>query len=328
MIRALRVALAALIPASLAAFLAGGALAQSAFPSRPITVMVGFAPGGGTDTAARILAKRFAETMGQPVVVENRVGAGGNIANEILSRAAPDGHTVLLVSPGPMVVAPHMIAKLPYDPLRDFVPIGMAVAFPNVLVVHPSVPANSLADFIRLANAKPGSVNYGSSGIGNIGHLSGELLRMMAKVDIVHVPYKGGAPAMTDLLGGQIAAIFATPVTAGPYIKAGKIRALAVTGSVRSPSMPEVPTIAESGYPGYEAINWYGLIAPVKTPREIVERWQRELLAAFAITEIREQLLSHGMDPAPSTSEAFARHIEREYATWGRVVKEAKITAN
>ncbi len=328
MMRALRIALAALLTASLAAFLAGGALAQGTFPSRTITLMVGFAPGGGTDTAARILAKRFSETMGQPVVVENRVGAGGNIANEILSRAAPDGHTVLLVSPGPMVVAPHMIAKLPYDPLRDFVPIGMAVAFPNVLVVHASVPANSLADFIRLANAKPGSVNYGSSGIGNIGHLSGELLRMMAKVDIVHVPYKGGAPAMTDLLGGQIAAIFATPVTAGPHIKAGKIRALAVTGTVRSPAMPEVPTVAESGYPGYEAINWYGLIAPAKTPREIVERWQRELLAALAIPEIREQLMSHGMEPAPSTGEVFGRYIEREYAIWGRVVKEAKITAN
>jgi tripartite-type tricarboxylate transporter receptor subunit TctC len=328
MIRTLRIALAALLAVSLAAFLAGGALAQAAFPSRPITVMVGFAPGGGTDTAARILAKRFTETMGQAVVVENRTGAGGNIANEILARAAPDGHTVLLVSPGPMVVAPHMIAKLPYDPLRDFVPIGLAVSFPNVLVVNASVPANSLADFIRLANAKPGSVNYGSSGIGNIGHLSGELLRMMAKVDIVHVPYKGGAPAMTDLLGGQIAAIFATPVTAGPHIKAGKIRALAVTGTVRSPSMPEVPTVAESGYPGYEAINWYGLIAPVKTPREVVERWSRELLAALAIPEIREQLLSHGMEPSPNTGEEFARYIKREYDIWGRVVKEAKITAN
>lgn len=313
---------------ALAAAFAGGALAQTSFPSRPLTVMVGFAPGGGTDTAARILAKRFAETMGQAVVVENRTGAGGNIANEILSRAAPDGHTVLLVSPGPMVVAPHMIAKLPYDPLRDFVPVGMAVTFPNVLVVNASVPANSLADFIRLANAKPGSVNYGSSGIGNIGHLSGELLRMMAKVDIVHVPYKGGAPAMTDLLGGQIAAIFATPVTAGPHIKAGKIRALAVTGTARSPSMPEVPTVAESGYPGYEALNWYGLIGPAKTPREVLERWSRELLAALAIPEIREQLMSHGMEPTPMTGEEFARYIKREYDIWGRVVKEARITAN
>lgn len=314
--------------AMLAAMFASGALAQAAFPSRPITFMVGFAPGGGTDTAARILAKRFAETMGQPVVVDNRTGAGGNIANEVLARAAPDGHTVLLVSPGPMVVAPHMIAKLPYDALRDFVPIGMAVTFPNVLVVNASVPANSLADFVKLANAKPEGLNYGSSGIGNIGHLSGELLRMMAKANIVHVPYKGGAPAMTDLLGGQIAGIFATPVTAGPHIKAGKLRALAVTSAARSPSMPEVPTVAESGYPGYEALNWYGLIAPAKTPREVVERWSRELTTALAIPAIREQLMSHGMEPSPSTGEEFARYIKREYDIWGRVVKEAKITAN
>jgi tripartite-type tricarboxylate transporter receptor subunit TctC len=314
--------------AILGVLLAGSAPAQSAFPSRQITLLVGFAPGGGTDTAARILGKRFAETLGQAVVVENRPGAGGNIAAELLAKAAPDGHTVYLVSPGPLTVAPHMIAKLPYDPQRDFVPIGMAVAFPNVLVVNASVPANTLAEFIKLANSKPEGLTYGSSGIGNIGHLSGELLRMMAKVNIVHVPYKGGAPAMTDLLGGQIAGIFATPVTAGPHIKAGKIRAIVVTGTARSPAMPDVPTVAESGYPGYEAINWYGLIAPARTPKEVVDRWHRELAAALAIPGIREQLLSHGMDPAPGTSEEFARYIEREYVTWGRVVKEAKVTAN
>jgi tripartite-type tricarboxylate transporter receptor subunit TctC len=319
---------AAALTALAAAFFACGALAQAAFPARQVTVMVGFAPGGGTDTAARILAKRFAETMGQPVLVENRPGAGGNIAAELLAKAAPDGHTLYLVSPGPLTVAPHMIAKLPYDPRRDFVPIGMAVAFPNVLVVNASVPANSLAEFIKLANAKPEGLTYGSSGIGNIGHLAGELLRMLAKVNIVHVPYKGGAPAMTDLLGGQIAAIFATPVTAGPHIKAGKIRAIAVTGLARSPAMPDVPTVAESGYPGYEAVNWYGLIAPAKTPKDVVERWHRELQAALAIAEIRDQLMSHGMEASPGTSAEFARYIEREYATWGRVVKEAKITAN
>jgi tripartite-type tricarboxylate transporter receptor subunit TctC len=320
--------LAAALASAGAALFACGALAQAAFPSRQVTVLVGFAPGGGTDTAARILAKRLAETMGQAVVVENRPGAGGNIAAELTAKAAPDGHTVYLVSPGPLTVAPHMIARLPYDPQRDFAPIGMAVAFPNVLVVNSSVPANTLAEFVRLANSRPEGLAYGSSGIGNIGHLSGELFRMMAKVNIVHVPYKGGAPAMTDLLGGQIAGIFATPVTAGPHIKAGRIRALAVTGAARSPAMPEVPTVAESGYPGYEAVNWYGLIAPAKTPKEAIDRWQRELQAALAVPAIREQLLSHGMDPAPGTPEEFARYIEREYATWGRVVKEAKITAN
>jgi len=302
--------------------------AQVAYPARSITMLVGFAPGGGTDTASRIIARRLAESLGQPVVVENRPGAGGNIAHELLARAAPDGHTILLGSPGPLAVAPHLLAKLPYDPLRDFAPVAMAVAFPNVLVINASVPAQTFGDFIKLASARPGSLTFGSSGIGGIGHLCVELLKLMAKVDVVHVPYKGGAPAMTDLLSGQIAGIFATPVTAGPHIKAGKIRALATTGTARALAMPEVPTVAESGYPGYEAINWYGYLAPAKTPREIVARLNRELVAILTNAEVREQLLSHGMEPLPGTSEALARTIEREHATWGRVVREAKITAN
>lgn len=307
---------------------AGAAAAQAPFPSRPITMLVGFAPGGGTDTAARIVAKRLSEALGQSVIVENRPGAGGNIAHEMVARAAPDGHTLLLSSVGSLAVAPHIVAKLPYDPLRDFAPVIMAVAFPNVLVVNASVPANTLAEFIKLANAKPGSINYGSSGIGGAGHLAGELFRLMAKVDIVHVPYKGGAPAMTDLLSGQVAAIFSAPATAVPQIKAGKLRALATTGPKRALAMPGVPTIAESGYPGYEAINWYGYTAPAKTPKEIVARLHKELSAILNDAAIREQLLSHGMETAPGTSEEFTRYIEREHATWGRVVKEAKITAN
>lgn len=307
---------------------AGAAIAQAPFPGRTVTMLVGFAPGGGTDTAARIIAKLLAEALGQSVVVENRPGAGGNIAHDMVAKAAPDGHTILLSSVGSLAVAPHIVSNLPYDPLRDFAPIIMAVAFPNVLVVHASVPANTLADFVKLAHAKPGSINYGSSGIGGAGHLAGELFRLMAKVEIVHVPYKGGAPAMTDLLGGQVAAIFATPVTAGPHVKSGKIRALATTGSGRSLAMPEVPTVAESGYPGYEALNWYGYTAPARTPKEIVARLHKELFAILSNAEVREQLLSHGMEPAPGTSEAFMRYIEREYAIWGRVVREAKITAN
>jgi len=317
-----------IVAIALGLLVAGAAQAQSSYPSRPITTLVGFAPGGGTDTAARIIAKKLSEVLGQSIVIENRPGAGGNIAHEIVARAAPDGHTLLLSSVGSLAVAPHIVSKLPYDPLRDFAPIIMAVAFPNVLVVNASVPASTLADFVRLANSKPGTITYGSSGIGGAGHLSGELFRLMAKVDIVHVPYKGGAPAMTDLLSGQVAAIFATPVTAGPHVKAGKIRALATTGSSRALAMPEVPTIAESGYPGYEALNWYGFTAPAKTPKEIVVRLHRELTAILNDASIREQLLSHGMEPAPGTSEAFMRTIEREHATWGRVVKEAKITAN
>jgi tripartite-type tricarboxylate transporter receptor subunit TctC len=308
--------------------LAASAAAQTVFPNRPVTMVVGFAPGGGTDIASRIIAKKLAENIGQSVVVENRPGAGGNIATETVSRAQPDGHTLLLASVGSLTVAPHIVAKLPYDPLHDLAPITMAVIFPNVLVVHPSVGVQTLGEFVKIAQAKPGSIHYGSSGIGGAGHLAGELFRMMAKAEIVHVPYKGGGPAVADLLGGQIQAVFATPASAGQHVKAGKIRALAVTGPARSPFLPEVPTIAESGYPGYEATNWYAYVAPVKTPKEILERWNHELVKVLGNAEVREQLLGHGLEPSPGTSDALARHIEREYATWGRVVKDARITAN
>ncbi len=316
------------IAALLSALFAAGAAAQGAFPSRPITMVVGFAPGGGTDTAARIIAKAASENLGQAVVVENRAGAGGNIAHELVAKAAPDGHTILLGSVGPLTVAPHMIANLPYDPLKDLVPVTMAVTFANVLVVHDGVPVRTLADYVKLAKQKPGTLTYGSSGIGGAGHLSGELFRMMSKVDIVHVPYKGGGPAMQDLLGKQIVSIFATPISAGPHIKSGRIRAIAVTSAQRTSFMPEVPTVAESGYPGFEATNWYAYVLPGRTPSEIVDRWNRELVKILNDPAVREALLAQGMEPAPSTREAVAATIKREYDTWARVVKEAKITAN
>ena len=313
---------------AITALFAATAAAQVPYPARTITMVVGFAPGGGTDTASRIIAKKLGENFGQTVLVENKPGAGGNIATDQVVKSAPDGYTILLASVGSMAITPHLPPKPPYDPLRDLAPITMAVVFPNVLVVHPSVPANTLAEFVALAKAKPGTLNYGSSGIGNAGHLAGELFRIFAKVDIVHVPYKGGGPATTDLLGGQIAAIFATPASVVGHIKAGKLRALASTGAQRSLAMPEVPTIAESGYPGFEATNWYAYVAPVKTPKEIVARLNQELVKVLAAPEVREQLISHGLEPQPGASEALAKTIEREYATWGRVVKEAKITAN
>jgi tripartite-type tricarboxylate transporter receptor subunit TctC len=310
------------------ALVAAGAMAQGGFPSRPITMIVGFAPGGGTDTAARIIAKAATESLGQSVVVENRAGAGGNIAHELVAKAAPDGHTILLGSVGPLTVAPHMIRNLPYDPLKDLAPVTMAVTFANVLVVHDGVPVRTLADYIKLANDKPGTLTYGSSGIGGAGHLSGELFRMMSKAPIVHVPYKGGGPAMQDLLGKQIASIFATPISAGPHIKSGKIRAIAVTSAKRTEFMPEVPTIAESGFPGFEATNWYAYVLPAKTPGEIVERWNRELVKILNDPAVRKALLDQGMEPAPGTRAELAAYIKREYDTWARVVKEANITAN
>ena len=310
-----------------ASMLTAGLAQAQVFPSRPVTVLVGFAPGGGTDIAARIIARPLSALLGQNVVVENRPGAGGNIATDLTARAVPDGHTISLATVGALSVAPHLNAKLPYDPRRDLAPITLAVSFANVLVVHPSVQANNVADFIRLANAKPGSMGYGTSGVGGTGHLAGELFRLMAKADVVHVPYKGGGPAMSDLLGGQIPSGFASAPSALPHIKAGKIRALATTGILRSAFLPNVPTVAESGFPGYDATNWYAYIAPAKTPREVIERLNRELVRVLNTQETREQLLANGMEPQPGTPEELGRVIESQLAVWGRVVREAGIQA-
>ena len=303
------------------------AFAQAPFPSKPITMVVGFAPGGGTDTAARIIAKKLTENTGQNVIVENKSGAGGNIAANHVSKAAPDGYTIILTAPGSVAVAPHQNSNLPYDPRTDLTPITMAVVFPNVLVVHPSVPAKNVAEYIKLSITKPGSLSYGSSGIGNAGHLAGELFKIVTKADITHVPYKGGGPVMADLLGGQVPSVFASAPSAVPQIKAGKIRALATTGATRSSFLPEVPTVAEAGFPGFEATNWYAYMAPGKTPRAIVELLNRELVKVLNTPEVRNQLLAQGMEPLPMTVDQLGKYIEREYATWGRVVKEAGIQA-
>ena len=303
------------------------ALGQAAYPSKPILLVIAFAPGGGTDTTGRIVAKRLGETLGQQIVVENRAGAGGNIATDFVAKAAPDGYTLALTSVGPLTVAPHMIAKLPYDPKKDVAPVSLAVTFPNALVVHPSTGAQSLADMLKLGQRKEG-IGYGSSGIGGTGHLAGALLASMSKVPLVHVPYKGGGPAMQDLLGGQVPTCFCAMPTSLPHIKAGKIRAIATTGPKRSAALPDVPTVAEQGFPGYEATNWYAFVAPAKTPAPIIERLNREITAALRSKETHDQLEAHGMEPIPSTPAELTKQIEREYAVWGKIVKEAGITAN
>jgi tripartite-type tricarboxylate transporter receptor subunit TctC len=295
------------------------------YPSRPVTIVVGFAPGGGTDTVARVMQRRLAEYFGQSIVVENRAGAGGAIAAAVVSKANPDGYTILLGTIAALAVAPHLNSKLPYDPLRDFAPISMATVSGNVLVVHPSVQAKTLAEFVKEANSRPGGIPYGTSGIGSAGNLAGELFRLMAKANLVHVPYKGGGPAMSDLLGGQIPSVFASATTATPQVKAGKLRALGSTGAKRSASLPDVPTIAEQGYPGYEATNWYAYVAPAKTPSEIVARLNREIVKTLRDPETHEQILKQGEDPTPSTPEELAKHMAREHATWGKVIKEAGI---
>ena len=317
----------ALLVAVIALLAAGNAWAQGAYPSRPVTVVVGFAPGGGTDTVARIISRTLSESLGQQVLVENKAGAGGNIATEAVARAAPDGHTILLGTVGSLAVAPHMIASLGYDPLRDFAPIAMAVVFSNVLVVPQSTPSQSLAEFVKLAQAKPGTVTYGTSGIGGAGHLAGEMFNMRANVDLVHVPYKGGGPSMQGLLGGQVMSSFATPVSVVEHMKAGKLRALATTGPKRALLLPDVPTVAESGFPGFEAMNWYAFVAPAKTPKDIVDRLNRELVKALNNANVVSLLHQQGLEPSPSSPAELARYIEREYETWGKVVKRAGIKA-
>jgi tripartite-type tricarboxylate transporter receptor subunit TctC len=309
-----------------AALAASGAALAQGFPLKTLTMVVGFAPGGGTDTVARVVAKFLGDNVGQQVIVDNRAGAGGNIATDHVVKAVPDGHTMLLGNVGALTVNPHLL-KLQYDPMRDLAPVTMAVVFPNLIVVHPSVPANTLAEFVKLARDKPGTITYGSSGIGGAGHLAGELLKMMAKIDLVHVPYKGGGPAMQGLLGGEIAAYFATPVAAGAHVKAGKARALATTGAQRDPLMPEVPTVAESGYPGYEATNWYAYLVPAATPREVVAKLNSELVKVLRQPEVRDLLNKQGVEPQPGTPDELRRYMENEYRTWGRVVKDAGIKA-
>jgi tripartite-type tricarboxylate transporter receptor subunit TctC len=294
------------------------------YPNKPVSIVVGFEPGGGTDTTARIVQGPLGEQIGQQIVVENRAGAGGNIAVDYVAKAAPDGYTIVLANVGALAVNPHIL-KTPYDPLRDLLPISMAAEFANVLVVQPSLAVKSVADYVKLAKSKPGAITYASSGIGGAGHLAGELLRGVAKIDIVHVPYKGGGPAMQGFLGGQVDSFFATPISSISQIRAGKAIAVATTGSKRAALMPDVPTVAEAGFPGYEALNWYGFLAPKGTPREIVERLNREIVKALANQQVVAALHKTGTEPKSSSPEEFAAYIKREYDTWGKVVKEAGI---
>jgi len=297
------------------------------FPNKTITMLVGFAAGGAADTGARIIAKKLGENLGLSVIVDNRPGAGGNIVHQQLASAAADGSVILLGSVGPLCIAPHLVAKLGYDPQKDIAPLTMGVSFPNVLVVHAGVPAKTLAEFVALAKAKPGALDYASTGIGSASHLAGEMFKQRAGVDMVHVPYKGGGPAMLDLVAGRISAYYSTYSTAGPHIDSGKLRPLAVTGLARLPALPNVPTIAESGFPGFDASNWYAFVAPGRAPKGILERWNAELVKVLNTAEVREQLNKHGLTPMPGTREELASTIRKESAVWAKVIKDGKITA-
>ncbi len=311
--------------AALLAGVAAGAAAQN-FPAKPITTVVGFEPGGGTDTVGRIVAKTLSDQLGQQVLVENRAGAGGNIAVDYVAKSAPDGYTLVLANVGAIAVNPH-IMKTTYDPQRDLTPITMAVVFANVLVVQPELPVKTLREYVDYARKNPGKVTYASSGIGGAGHLAGELLGKVAKIDIVHVPYKGGGPAMQGFLGKQVDSFFATPVSSIKQIQAGKARAIATTGEKRAALMPDVPTIAESGYPGYEALNWYAYFGPANMPKELVQRLNQEFVKALHSRATIALLDKQGVEAQPGTPEELARYVAREYDTWGKVVKEAGIKA-
>jgi len=302
------------------------AQAQEFPPKKPVTIVVGFAAGGAADAAARLIGKKLGDQLAVPVIIENKPGAGGNIAHQYVAKTAPtDGSVLLFGSVGPLAIAPHLM-KLPYDPVKDLAPITMGVNFPNVLVINAGLGIKTFADFIAYAKKNPGKLDYASTGAGSASHLAGELMDDMAKIDTMHVPYKGGAPALQDLLGGRVAMYYSTYNTSQAHIDAGKLIPLASTGSERLPQLPKVPTIAESGYPGYSATNWYAFVASSKIPAALLDRWNTELVKALKSPEVVAELNKHGMPPQPGTREALAKEIERESMTWGRVVRARKIT--
>jgi tripartite-type tricarboxylate transporter receptor subunit TctC len=303
----------------------GAGHAQDFPPRKPVTLVVGFAAGGAADSAARLIAKKLGENIGQTVVVDNRGGAGGNIAHQFVAKAPADGSVLLFGSVGPLTIAPH-IMKVGYDPFKDLAPISGGVNFPNVLVVHQGAGVKDLAGFVAKARKTAGGVDYASTGAGSASHLTGELFNQRAGVDMVHVPYKGGAPALQDLIGERVTSYFAAPPTALPHIETGKLIPLATTGLTRPAYMPNIPTVAEAGYPGFEALNWYAFVAPGKTPEPVLERWNAEIVKVLNDPAVGEALKVHGLTPQPTTRAAFAAFMKKEYEQWGKVVKERKIS--
>jgi len=304
------------------------ALAQApGYPNKPIKLVVPFAVGGIADTFARVIGQKLSDLWGQPVVVENRTGAGGNIGADLVAKSAPDGYTLLMSNIGTHAVNIHLMKSMPFDPVKDFVPIAHVLDAEGLLVVHPDVKAKSVADVIALAKDQPGKLTYASGGTGTTSHLAGEMFKAAAKVDIVHVPYKGNSPAITDLVGGQTTMAFATMPTVMPMVKAGRLRAIAVIGSTRAVALPDVPTVAESGLPGFAVSNWIGLFAPAGTPPEIVKRVNAEVQKIMQSPEVVKRLETEGAKFLPMTAEQFADFQKAELAKWGKAIREAGIKA-
>lgn len=308
-----------------AALTATSAMAQVDCPGKTIRLVVPFATGGVTDSSARAIVEKLGARLGQSVVVDNRPGASGNIGTDAVARAAPDGCTLLLGFDGTLAINPHIFPKVPFDSLRDFEPITKLGDATLILVAHPSVPANTLQELIALGRSKPDLLSYGTSGAGGTPHLAGELLRQQTGMQMKHVPYKGGGPALIDVLGGHIPLVYTAVAGAQQHVKSGKLKAIAVSSEKRSPSLPDVPTFIESGVPGFVADSWVAVLAPAKTPRPIIERLQREIAAVLAMPEIRERYATLGIEPSGNTPEQFGAQLRADHARWEKVVKQAQI---
>jgi tripartite-type tricarboxylate transporter receptor subunit TctC len=303
------------------------ALAQSQeWPTRPVRMILPFPPGGGTDILGRLIAERLSASIGQPVVTENRGGAGGNVGAEAAARSAPDGYTIVLVAPS-LAISPTLYSKINYDPVKDFAPVSLVATVPNVMITQPSLPGQ-LQEFIAFAKAKPGALNFGSGGAGTSNHLAGELFNIVTGAKLVHVPYKGVNLAMQDVLAGNVHLVFIGIPAAAPHIKAGKLRALAVVAPQRSNALPDVPTVAEAGLKDFEVTTWYGVLAPAGTPPPVVRRLNAELVKIMHAPEMKEKLTATGTEPLTSTPEEFAAYIKREIAKWGDVIKKAGVKAD
>jgi tripartite-type tricarboxylate transporter receptor subunit TctC len=302
------------------------AAAAEVYPSKPVRLILPFPPGGGTDILGRLIGERLSAGLGQPVVIDNRGGAGGNVGAEAAARAAPDGYTLLLAATT-LAISPSLYAKLAYDPLKDLAPIGLVATVPNVMVTHPSVPARSLQEFIALAKSRPGELNFGSGGSGTSNHLGGELFNMVAGVKLVHVPYKGVNLAMNDVLAGNVQLVLIGIPAVAPHIRAGRLHALAVLAPQRSSALPDVPTAAEAGLPGFEVTTWYGVLAPAGTPRAIIERINTELIRVMNAPDLQPRLADLATEPRSGTPEEFGAYLREEMSKWAEVIRKAGIRA-
>jgi tripartite-type tricarboxylate transporter receptor subunit TctC len=307
--------------------LALGCACAQAYPDRPIKLVVPFAPGGSADLVGRLLAQQLSESWGQPVVVENKGGASGMLGNEYVAKSPPDGYTLTVGTLGPFAVNQTLYEHVPYDNLRDFAPVTLTGISSHILVAHPSVPVQNVSELIALAKRKPGQLTFASSGTGNATHLTFELFKARAGIDIVHVPYKGGGPAMADLVGGQVRFSFASMASAVPFVRSGRLRAIAVSGGERSALFPDVPTLAESGLPGFASEDWQGILAPARTPPEVIDRLNGEIARILALPEVKAKLTAAGFDPKPSTPQWFGQFIQAETLKWARLLKGIGIKA-